>query len=332
MRVQLYVGGWRGIRRAAGTSARRGRGGRRRRRGRRPAPARSSGAAAAAASTSGPRPATPRAPPRRRRRRPRPASRRRRPHRHRPRRVETPQPGRHRRTWPTLGEGRQHRPALGHPRGGVDRQDLQQRLGPWAARTSRIAAPSRRRRGSSPPTESSSWSAAGGPRPSARSRSARRRPRQRLQPRRQHRAQDPRRGGRPAQPLLDAPAAAAAEQRPEAQPQQGPPRAAGARRAGGRPAAPERARAGCRRSLPAARSRSASSSCGCAWAQRLLLAAGEPQRRSPAGPEAVGDLAGGSAASAPSVPIPSRLSVSTRLPRLALRQPQQPLQGPNRKI
>ena len=133
------------------------------------APARSSGGAAAAASTSGPRPATPRAPPR-----------------PRPRRLS---PGRRR--------DRSGPPPAGARRDGAGPGSSE--LGERASASPSARAPARRRRpgGSSaaprppgrrgprapprrggggaarqPPTESSSWSRAGGPSPSARSRSA----------------------------------------------------------------------------------------------------------------------------------------------------------------
>ena len=80
----------------------------------------------AAASTSGPRPATPRGSSRPRRRRPRtgmPSSPAR--DRHRPRPVQRLAGPLHR----SLGERRQHRPPLRHPRAAVDLEHPQQRLG-----------------------------------------------------------------------------------------------------------------------------------------------------------------------------------------------------------
>ena len=118
------------------------------------------------------------------------------------------------------------------------------------------------------------------------------RSRQRLQPRCQHRAQGPRRGGRPPKALVDAPAAAAAEHGAEAQPQQRPALALGR----GEQAGDEQ--------LQGVLELAAGSPfrqlellgqllVRAARAQRRLLAAGEPQRLQPGRPEAIGDAARG---------------------------------------
>ena len=268
-----------------------------------------------AGSTSGPRPATPRAPPRPRPRRARGGT------------PSSPAPtstaaragrGAAARSAP-LGspqapeERRQDRPPLRHAGGGVDREHLEQRLGPLggADLAHRLAEPAAALlRAADRELQLVADRAGRGRSPAAAARVAGRR--QRLQPRRQHRAQRAGRGARPAQPLLDAPAAAVAEQGAEAQASTVRPCAA-ARRGSGRRAARGRARAGCPAVPSAAPPRSASSSCGRRGPQRLLLAAGEPQRlAAPSGPKRSATWSAESAASAPSVSTPSRSIVSAR--------------------
>ena len=232
-------------------------------------------ARAGAASTSGPRPATPRAPPRPRRRRPPSAPRRRRP------RTATGR-GSYSRRKPGLrrsGNGVSSRPALGDARGGVDAAGCsaaRRRPGRRGPRGSPRRAGARR--GSAPPTVH--LQLVGGRRAEAERPQPQRvsRSRQRLQPRRQQPRAGPCRGGRTAQPLVDAPAAAAAEPRPEPHAEQRPPLPLRRRQQPVDEQLQRPVELAPRQPLPAARSRSARSSCGTARAQRLLFAAGEPQR------------------------------------------------------
>ena len=264
--------------------------GRRRGSGRRRAPARSTrGAAAPAAPTSGRRPASARAAPRPRRRRPRPG---------RPSvadadgdrlgPVEAAQPGSH-----SSGKGVSSAQRSGTREAASTGRIFSSASGPWVARTSRTAAPSRRRRGSSPPTASSSWSdgrraEAERPQPQRRGRA-----RQRLQPRRQDSCAGP------AAEALGRPSPCSTLQLP-------PPARIAPRRSPSR-VRPRRCGAASRRSTSSSRARSSCSPAGPfrqldlldqllvrgARAQRRLLAAGEPQRRQPERAEAVGDLVGG---------------------------------------
>ena len=281
----------------------------------------------AAASTSGPRPATPRGPPR-------PST---------PATAAGAPPGSVRTATrcggvetargraSELGVGSQHRPALGHPRGGVDREDLQQRLRRPARRAPR--APPRRGGGGAARRRrprARAGRAAGGPRPTARSRSDARRARQRLEPRRQHAAQDPRRGARPAEALLDAPAAAAGEQGAEAQRRAGscPCRCGAASR---RSTSSSRARSSWRPAVPSGSSiSSASSSCG----RRGRSGSSSPrQRRSASQRRAArsGRRPGRRRArrTPPGVSIPSRSQRLDQLLGLALRSSRS--RGPQRR-